>query len=77
MILDDVVSRDPNITKVLEKLDLTKYQRVFDQQEIDYEGFLDLNKEELKDLNIPIGPAAKLIREIEDIKENLDKKDSK
>ena len=75
MLLDNV--GDPNITKVLEKLDLAKYQRVFDQHEIEYEVFLNLNKEELKELNIPIGPAAKLIKEIEDIRENLDNKDSK
>lgn len=53
-----------NIEQWLKELGLVKYVTLFAEQEVDFEIVSDLTDEDLKDLQIPLGPRKKLLRAI-------------
>ena len=70
--------------KVLDRIGLEKYHVRFAEEEIDFMAFLDIKDEHLREMQIPIGPRLKLLREIQRILEstalaleaNMDYRDS-
>ena len=55
---------DEKLTNVLTTLELGNYFETFKEHGLNYEEFLDLNDNELKEMKIPIGPRKKIEREI-------------
>ncbi len=53
-----------DIAAWLENLDLGRYQEVFAENEIDLEVLPELNEQDFKDLDIPLGPRRKLLKAI-------------
>jgi hypothetical protein len=54
------------ICDILTKLGLTeKYGSSFDKHELDFQAFLELTDEEMKEIGLPIGPRKKLRRELQ------------
>ena len=56
--------------RVLALLQLDKYLATFEKDEVDYEGFLELDDNELKEMKIPIGARKKIVKEIEELKKH-------
>ena len=54
--------------KVLDRIGLEKYHVRFAEEEIDFMALLDIKDEHLREMQIPIGPRLKLLREIQRIK---------
>ena len=49
---------------------MDKYLATFEKDEVDYEGFLELDDNELKEMKIPIGARKKIVKEIEELKKH-------
>jgi class 3 adenylate cyclase len=56
------VARD--VRQWLDELGLGKYSRVFAENEVDFNVIPELTEQDLKDLNIPLGPRKKLLKAI-------------
>ena len=61
---------DDQLVKVLDHLQLQDYLSTFEKNGLDYEGFMELNDNELKEMNIPIGPRKKIAKEIQELKKH-------
>ena len=61
---------DDQLVKVLDLLQLQDYLSTFEKNGLDYEGFMELNDNELKEMNIPIGPRKKIAKEIQELKKH-------
>ena len=49
----------------LKGLGLSKYSGLFTENEIDFDVLTELNEQDLKDLQIPLGPRKKIMKGIE------------
>ena len=61
---------DDQLVKVLNLLQLDDYLSTFEKHGLDYEGFLDLNDNDFREMNIPIGPRKKFAKEIQELKKH-------
>jgi hypothetical protein len=53
----------------LQSIGLEKYINQFAEENINYDTFLALNKENIRDLDLTVGDRIKILKEIEHIKE--------
>lgn len=64
---------EADIADVLNRLDLSKYVPVFQQQEVDFQTFLTLTEPDLKELGIStFGPRKKILLAIKDLNKDRD-----
>ena len=61
---------DEQLMKVLNVLQLDDYLSTFEKHGLDFEGFLDLNDNDFREMNIPIGPRKKFAKEIQELKKH-------
>ena len=62
--------QDDNLVMVLHDLQLDDYLSTFEKNKLDYEGFLELNDNELREMSIPIGPRKKIAKKIQELKKH-------
>ena len=65
----DIDSGKCRVVKILKKHKLDKYLHIFEENEIEYDDFIRLSDDNLRELNIPMGARMKIRDEIESIKE--------
>ena len=53
---------------VLEHIGFQKYVRIFEENDIDYETFLGLSKDECRELHLPLCARKKIMSEIDVLK---------
>jgi predicted ATPase/class 3 adenylate cyclase len=58
-----------DVDKWLDTLGLSKYSELFVKNEIDFEVLADLTEQDLKDLEIPLGPRKKLLKGIAELRD--------
>ena len=61
------------VRNILIGLGLEKYCATFEENEVDFDAFLQLQDEDYKDMKIPIGPRRKIKTEINRIISGLEK----
>ena len=65
-----------DVEQWLERLGLAKYAKLFAENEVDFEVLPDLTEQDLKDLDIPLGPRKKLLKAIAALTESAAPLDS-
>ena len=58
----------PTVKQVLETIGLGEYYCRFEEEEFDYDAFLEVTDEQLRELNLKMGPRTKILTEIDRIK---------
>ena len=61
-------NKKPTVKQVLETLGLGEYYCRFEEEEFDYGAFLEVTDEQLRELNLKMGPRTKILTEIHRIK---------
>lgn len=60
--------RENKLSVLLDQLELSKYKQVMSENEVDFDMFLQLTEDDLKELGIPLGPRKKIKSAIAEIK---------
>jgi hypothetical protein len=55
---------DERVVLFLGKLELLKYQAIFEKEEIDYDTLKDIKENEMETIGIPLGPRKKIVKEL-------------
>ena len=66
-LVDEILCQKSTVAEVLKKLGLEKHAHKFEENEINYDAFKELEENDLRDLEIPIGPRARIRAEIKRI----------